>query len=141
MKRGWLIRGFAALAGLAVLLALWLALKTPRQDREWQKDMAGLARVSDENGTLMIEPYRDWSWSGDGATAERWVQSPPFKIGDVRGAWLVVEPHPSMKIMAHTLVIFDFSGGALIGLSVEARKEKDETYSAFKGAFREYELS
>lgn len=128
--------------GLALILiaAVWLLLKTPRADRNWLPDLAQQASVTEQDGTLHIENYRDWRWDAAGASQQDWIRSPGFQIAGVRRAWLVVEPHPSMKVMAHTLVIFAFEDGTLTGLSVEARKEDGETYSAFQGALRKYEL-
>jgi hypothetical protein len=138
MKKRYFVFGFAA---FAAALAVMYFLKTPRADRAWVPDLAEQARVETEGDIVRIQNYRDWRWDQAGAARETWTTSPAFRTADVRAAYLVVEPHPSMTIMAHTLVIFSFEDSALIGLSVEARKEAGEKYSPYKGAIREYELS
>ncbi len=130
-----------AMGVVLALVVLWHFARSPRADRDWVADLAEQARVETDGDLIRIQNYRDWTWNQAGATQENWTTSPAFRIEDVRSAWLVVEPHPSMKVMAHTLVVFAFADGAPIGLSVEARKEQGEKYSAFKGAFRAYELS
>ena len=42
---------------------------------------------------------------------------------------------------AHTLVLFEFAGDRVIGLTVEARREADEKYDAFGGLFNKFELA
>ena len=43
--------------------------------------------------------------------------------------------------MAHTLVMFEFAGERMIGLSIEARREKNKKYDALAGAFNAFELA
>lgn len=43
--------------------------------------------------------------------------------------------------MAHTYFVFDVADESPITVSVEARREKGETYNAWLGLFNEYELS
>jgi hypothetical protein len=43
--------------------------------------------------------------------------------------------------MAHTLILFEFGDDRLIGLTVEARREENEDYSAVWGAFNKFELA
>ena len=58
----------------------------------------------------------------------------------MRRVWFVVEPHPGLPVMAHTLVLFEFEQGELIGLTVEARKQASEKYSALRGTLNAFEL-
>jgi hypothetical protein len=42
--------------------------------------------------------------------------------------------------IAHTLLSFGFGGKDYLAISIETRKEKDESYSTVAGFFRQYEL-
>ena len=42
--------------------------------------------------------------------------------------------------IAHTILSFGFEGGEHLAVSIETRKEKNESYSALGGFFRQYEL-
>ena len=52
----------------------------------------------------------------------------------------MVVPFTSMPALAHTMLSFGFEGEQYVGLSIEIRKEKGETYHPIKGAMRQYEL-
>ena len=51
------------------------------------------------------------------------------------------QPQPGQPYAAHTLLLFEFPGDRMVGLTVEARLEKTETYSAVDGMFNRYELA
>jgi hypothetical protein len=53
----------------------------------------------------------------------------------------MVEPQPGGEYAAHTLILFEFGGERMVGLTVEARLEQGETYDAVAGVFNRYELS
>src|SRR6202040_2363804 len=42
--------------------------------------------------------------------------------------------------IAHTIVSWEFGDGQYLAISIEARKEKGESYSALRGFFHQYEL-
>jgi Domain of unknown function (DUF4105) len=42
--------------------------------------------------------------------------------------------------IAHTIVSWEFDNGQHLAISIETRKAKDESYSALRGFFRQYEL-
>ncbi len=131
--------GLGALAALVLFFAM-IALKAPRHDHNWQPDAERVAQVKRDGETFHIRQYRDWEWTARGAASDNWMATPALNVSEVRQAWFVVEPHPGLAVMAHTLVIFEFESGDLIGLSIEARKEADEDYSVIGGAFRQFEL-
>ncbi len=53
----------------------------------------------------------------------------------------MVEPSPASDWVAHTLLLFEFGGGRIVGLTIEARLEDKETYSPFAGLWNAYELA
>ena len=67
-------------------------------------------------------------------------KSNAYSVEELEQVWLMVEPHPGLELMAHTLVLFEFSDDRLLGLTIEARREKHESYSAFWGNWGEFEL-
>ena len=62
-------------------------------------------------------------------------------FADLRNVWFVVEPQPGGDYAAHTLVLFEFAGDRIVGLTVEARLERGETYDAIAGMFNQFELA
>ncbi len=128
-------------AGLAIaLFILAVNLQAARHDRPWRDDLAHTPQVEWTARRFAITPYRDWTYSPQAPLTRDWMQAGPLVIADVRRAYLVVEPHPGLPVMAHTLVIFAFEEGEAIGVSIEARKEADEDYSPLRGTFNRFEL-
>ena len=129
-----------ALACAGLVFAIAVVAKQPRHDRDWQPHLSRLPRIVLAEGVFQIDPYRDWSYPAGGEPVQAWGELPPHRIEDVRNAWFVVEPHPGQPLMAHTLVLFEFADGDLIGLTVEARKQAGEKYSVVRGALNGFEL-
>ncbi len=123
-----------------VLSALLGGCAQARGDRTWYPYLAPLANVEASETAFIVRPVSDWSYSSAGATAETYGQA-AFDLADLRQVWFVLEPQPGSRIAAHTLLLFEFEGDRLLGLTIEARREADEDYSAFRGAFNRFELS
>lgn len=135
---------WVALGGVILLAlgAIMISLKQARHDRVWADDVVRLSDVSLADRQFNIAQYRDWSYDADGVTQQSWRAAGPHKISDARRAWLVVEPHPGFAgLMAHTMIVFEFQSGELLGLSVEARKEQGEAYGLLPGATNGFELT
>ena len=130
---------YAAAAAFGVFL-LAVVTKQPRHDRIWYPHLSRLPHVDLGEGRFSIAPYGDWTYTDDEPEDMVWTRVPPHRISDVRRVWFVMEPHPGLPVMAHTFVMFEFGDGDLVGLTIEARKETRETYSALAGAFNKFEL-
>jgi len=130
---------YAVAASLCVFLIAVMA-KQPRHDRDWYPHLSRLPHVDLADGVFSIAPYGEWTYTEDDPDERVWTAVPPHQISDVRRVWFVMEPHPGLKLMAHTFVLFEFGEGDLVGLTIEARKETREHYSALAGAFSKYEL-
>ena len=126
---------FVALAG-----TLFVLTRTPSHDRDWVAHLSRLPIVDLQPGSFAIDEYRDWTYGTTEAETTGWTDVSRKDIADARRVWLMVEPHPGMSFMAHTLVLFEFADGDLIGLTVEARREEGEKYSPTLGAMRTFEL-
>lgn len=136
------------LAGLVAALALFalaVALKTPRHDRDWVDHLAATPGVawSADGGSVTIGPVRDWQYLAieDGmAILEVYRPEARYRLEALEAVYFIEEPHPGLKLMAHTFVVFDFGEDGMAGLTIEARKTEDETYSPLRGALNSYEL-
>ena len=134
---------FSILIGLitfAFILMLCLALMTPRHDRDWADNVARLAEVRRTGDAITVDNYRTWSYDGHGPTDTSYRTTNPFEIGDIAQIWFVLEPHPGIPGMAHTMIVFEFADQHLLGLSVEARKEAGEPYGLVHGTLNGFEL-
>jgi len=138
-KRPWRSVGLALLALLVASLTPVL-LAEPRLDRKWVDNLAQMPTVQLSPGSFALDHVADWSYTPEGpATREAITFANTFD--DLRNVWFVVEPQPGGEYAAHTLILFEFGGDRIVGLTVEARLEQGETYDAIAGVFNRFELS
>lgn len=63
-----------------------------------------------------------------------------YDLDELESVDLIVCPFPSAPSLAHTMLSFGFRDGRYLGVSVEARLEEGESYSAAGGTIRQFEL-
>ncbi len=129
-----------ALAVLVAVMWIRVLIERPRLDRNWIEHLAIMPEIDLSADHFALSPATDWSYDAKGPIEKRYA-SFAADIPEVRNVWFMVEPHPGMKPMAHTLVMFEFPGDRMIGLTIEARREANEEYSALWGAFNKFELA
>ena len=140
MARGILRK---VLPGAALILGMSAAacVSGPaRSDRDWHPYLAQTAHVSRQAESVSISPVSDWSYSREGETGQRYIEV-SFRPQDLREIWFVLEPQPGSSLAAHTFLLFEFEDDRLLSLTIEARREREERYSALRGIFNAFELS
>lgn len=130
---------YVVVAVLAIFLLLAFTA-TPRLDRDWVDNLERMPDIELEAGGFSMTHVRDWAYDATSDVARREAEF-VAEFGELQNVWFMIEPHPGLEMMAHTLVLFEFADDRLLGLTIEARKEEDETYSAFWGTFNAFELA
>lgn len=128
---------------LAAVLVIGLgscAVQAPRNDRVWYPYLSHTSQVVLSDADFEVRPVSDWTYDAEGVTAERYI-SAGYTFDQLRNVWFVLEPQPGSKLAAHTLLLFEFEGDRMLGLTIEARRETDEDYSAWDGLWNRYELA
>jgi Domain of unknown function (DUF4105) len=133
------LRPALACIGLIVLLGA-TSCTSPRTDRDWYPYLARTSHVEQVSERFAVSPVSDWSYNAAGVTDERYGAA-SYDYAALRNVWFVLEPQPGSKLAAHTLLLFEFENDQLLGLTIEARRERDEDYSALRGVGRAYELA
>lgn len=128
--------GAAAVLWL-VVLGWWLSIP-PRQDRDWQPDVARVARVERRGDTVIVHNVRDFDYRTEFDFTEHW-EDRTYDLSRVRGVDLFLS-FWGPTLIAHTIVSWEFDDGRHLAVSIETRKERGEEYSAVLGFFRQYEL-
>jgi len=132
-----------ALASIAAILVLGSAscvTGPPRTDRDWYPYLARTPDVALSETGFSVAPISDWSYAPEGPTSEIYRDA-AYDIEQLREVWFMLEPQPGSQLAAHTLLLFEFEGDRLLGLTIEARRERDEDYSALRGIFNAFELA
>lgn len=138
-KRPWSTLAAAVAAVIAVFLAS-VAVATPRADLDWTENLSVMPKVDLRADDFVLDPVMDWSYTADGP-ATKDTTSFAAKYAEIRNVWFMVEPQPGQPYAAHTLILFEFTDDRIVGLTIEARLEKSETYSAVDGLFNKFELA
>lgn len=128
-------------AALALSVLVLLGLQRPSLDRDWWPETARIVTVEpDPDGSrVQLRNVRSFTWrtreDHDAVWRERVLD-----LDQVRTVDLLIEPSPNLGLVAHAMLSFGFEDGYHLLLSVEARKEKDETYGVLPGLYRQFEL-
>lgn len=122
---------------LAVVFLLWSGLR-PSHDRTWMPEHSVMPSVQIQGDELRVRGLRTFRWTQEGAEPSWREQS--FDLGRLQGMDFVVSHFGDFEGIAHTLLSFRFSGGRVLAVSPEIRKEVGEDYSPSRGLFRNYEL-
>lgn len=133
----------AIAAGVIALgmIALRIAHRRPRNDRDWTPDVARLAHGEIEGDTLTIHHLRDNLYPDPGEPYEtRWT-SRSYDLTGLRQVWLAVESFSRIRLVAHTFLSFEFEDGEALSVSVEARLSRGERYSIVRGLLRTFEVA
>lgn len=130
---------FRVTIGIVLCAGTYLFFLQPSHERLWSEDLSKLPHITMHGDTVTIHDVRDWRYDTNGPITKRWIDR-TYNIDDIEAVWLVVEPFAKWDGIAHTFFIFDFKNQQPIAVSVEARKEENETYSAFLGLFKKFEL-
>jgi Domain of unknown function (DUF4105) len=121
-------------------LALSACATTPRNDRAWYPYLERTTHVALSSPGFTVSPVLDWSYNASGPIANDYTQA-NYEFYALRNVWFVLEPQPGSKLAAHTFLIFEFAGDRMLGVTIEARRETTEKYSALAGLFNRYELA
>lgn len=132
-----------ALACIALIMALGSAACVtgpPRQDRDWYPYLSHTPQVEISDTSFSVAPVSDWSYVFERETSTTYLPSASYDFDQLRAVWFMLEPQPGSQLAAHTLLLFEFEGDRLLGLTIEARREQGEEYSALRGQFNAFEL-
>lgn len=128
------------IAGVGIFYVL---LRRPSNGRNWTLDQAVLPCAEMKGNKATIYNIRNFTYrSIDDYTKGYYNET--FDLNALEKVYFFVEPFSRFKGVAHTLISFGFSDGKYLALSIEIRKKRGESFSAFRsgilGLFRKYEI-
>ncbi len=134
----WRWRTLAAYFALFVLLLVWWQTIKPSNERDWQTDVAILPYADIEGDIVTVHNIRNFDYRSETDYTPAYYDK-RFDLRKLEGVDLVAVYWMGPAI-AHIFVSFAFAGGDQLAISIETRKEKEESYSTLRGFFRQYEL-
>lgn len=115
-------------------------LSPPQMIRNWYPYLSHTPEVEISETSFTVSPVSDWSYEFDRETDTTYLDSASYNFDQLRRVWFMLEPQPGSQLAAHTLLLFEFEGDRLLGLTIEARREEGEEYDAIRGQFNAFEL-
>ena len=131
------------LTGLITFTAMTL-MKKPRADREWSPPLAKVASFEQTGASqYRLHNLRAFEYGPQGAQRKEWGNA-KINVQNLTEIWFFIEPFTGSPVFAHSFLSFVFedenSARQTLSISIEARKEAGEPYSAIRGAMLTYEL-
>ncbi len=131
----------------AILLIIWVSIK-PSNNRRWTIDQSVLPYADIKKGDkVLIYNIRNFAYTSTTDYMPSYYNR-TFDLNKIKSVDYVVEPFSNWAGSAHTFLTFGFEGNSAatnqddqyVSISIEIRKEVGESFSAFKGLFKQYEL-
>jgi len=118
-------------------------LQQPKTDRVWAADQAKLPQVSIDADNVSVQNFRVARYRSEVDFDVAYKQF-DFKLSQLGRVWFLVQKFTWMEGLAHTFLTFEVeteTGPQYFSVSVEIRREQEESYSPIKGIYRNYELN
>jgi len=126
------------LAAAFVFVGWWL-IQSPSNDRQWVSNLAKLPQITFEENMVTIQSIRNTEYrSADDYTPTYYDRT--FDLRRIQSVDFAVVPFENLEAAAHTFLIFGFEDGERVAISVEVRREREESYSPLRGLLRQFEL-
>ncbi len=132
-------RRLVLLLAIALVPVVPWALARPSNDRAWQPNQAVLPWAEFAGDSVRVHNVRNTLYRSDTEYTPAYTDR-AYDLRRLGRVWFLVVPFGAWGGAAHTFLSFEFDGDFL-AISVEARKERDESYHFLKGIFRQYELT
>lgn len=112
---------------------------TPSNTRVWNTDQEILPYAKIQDNLISIYNIRNFSYASTTSYTPSYYDK-TFDLNKLKKVWYIVEPFSGIPGSAHTFLSFEFEDEQFISISVEIRKEKDESFHPIKGLFNTYEI-
>ena len=108
----------------------------PSNERDWSPDQELLSTAKFRGDQVTVHNIRNCKHLGDGEyVVDHYDKT--YDLNKVQTVDYMVVPFSDMPSLAHTMLSFGMGDDEYLGLSIEIRKEKGETYNPIKGAMRQ----
>ena len=121
------------------ILSWWLFVINPSNERQWQPDLAKLPYATINGDIVTVYNIRNFDYHGEFDFSPAYYTK-TYDLTKLEGGDLFAVYWMGPAI-AHTIMSFNFGDKDYLAVSIEARKELNESYSTIKGFFRQYELT
>jgi len=113
----------------------------PSHDRDWELGHEALPSIT-YNATssrVTIDNFRNFSWTAV-KSAEASYETRTFDLDKITGVDVLISHFDDFEGLAHIFLSFGFKDGERVVVSLETRRESDETFSPLLGILRQFEI-
>jgi hypothetical protein len=132
LKRRYILTSFA------VLTLVFVSIQ-PTNTANWSLDQKILPSAKISNNLVTIENVRNFTYrSTSDYTPNYYTRD--YDLSKIKSVDYIVEPFGDFSGAAHTFLSFGFEGGQYVAISIEIRKKVGQSFSPWKGLFKQYAL-
>ncbi len=124
----------------AILILYVFVIQKPSNNKDWEVGFQTQSEIFTANNIVEVNNIRNWQYDENGKNTKQEYINETYDMDKIESVWFLVEPFSGFEGIAHTYFVFDFNDGKTIAVSVEARREKGEDFSALLGLFNKFEL-
>jgi hypothetical protein len=128
-----------ALAALFLIPFVCRSFIRPSNDRDWVPSCAHTPYAEVSGDSVTIRHFRSFDYGEDGSPISHWSDR-SFDLRNLRGMDVFMT-HWASEWAGHPIFSFDFGPQGHLAFTIEARLEKNESYSLLKGLYRQFELT
>src|SRR5687768_3012866 len=111
----------------------------PSNDRDWMPEHRLLASAEIDGDKLHVKNVRNCEYfSYRDCLVDHYDRT--YDLSQLQSVDFVMVPFNESPALAHTMLSFGFADGEYLGVSVEVRLERGESYSPTLGLFGQFEL-
>ena len=136
LRRARRLAWLAYAAAFALVLLVWHNAE-PRNDRDWQPEVAVLPYATFDGDLVTVHNIRNFDYRTEADFTPAYYDR-TFDLNRLDRVELVAAYWMGPAI-AHLFLTFGF-GADHLAISIEARKDKQRPYATLPGFFRQYEL-
>jgi hypothetical protein len=119
-------------------LLLFVFLKKPELNKNWTDDAKIIPDISISDSLVEVKNIRDWRYK-QGVVLSKDFYTETYDTSKITRAYFLINPFGKWEGVGHTFFLFEFEDKKTVSISVEARREEGEGYSAVRGLFNTYE--
>jgi hypothetical protein len=113
--------------------------RKPSNDRDWIDEQKVLAWSETDGERVRVHNVRNAEYFTYRDCVVDYYDK-TYDLAKIKSVDFIVIPFAENKAIAHTMLSFGFEGGDYVGVSVEVRLEKGESYSTAAGFLGQFEL-
>ena len=126
-------------AALFGLVLLWWINIEPGNTGTFPPETSRMPGVEFDGDVVTIHDVRNFHYRSETDFDVRYDDR-VYRLDQVRTVDLFVSYWDHHEAVAHTFLSFGFEDGRYVCVSIEVRREDDETYDTLKGIFKQYEI-